>query len=546
MPTEQRPKGSAGLPQRPRRGAGSARIAAALALSLAAGIAALSAGIGSAGAMGLHGSGGWNGPPRDSVYHGQPASNRIGTRTGSDGTAARHPRPRIVVVPPRENPPRPPGRPHRPHRPIIVEFPSPAAPVGIVGPPPAPVATPAASRGGGGASAIVAPATGERRFVPDEVLVSFASNVSPQAIVRFAQGQRLALLGLHRLPLIDTALYRFRITDRRAVPAVLGSLRGDARIGAAQPNYLYTLQQAAQQAAPESLAGDPAQYVVAKLHLAQAHALATGGHVLVALIDSAIDDSHPELQGVLAGRFDAIKGRVSPHAHGTAMASAIAAHGRLLGVAPAAHLLAVRAFDGAGAGAQSTTTRVLDGLQWAADSGARVVNMSFTGPADAKLHEMIAATRRKGLVLVAAAGNDGPQAAPDYPAAYPEVIAVTATDAEDRLLKVANHGAYVSVAAPGVDIFVAAPEGRYGFTTGTSVATAHVSGLAALLIDRNPDLTPEAVQAILTRTAKHLASGIRDGRGSDANDAGYGAGLVDAYEALLALAPATAESALGH
>ena len=234
-----------------------------------------------------------------------------------------------------------------------------------------------------------------------------------------------------------------------------------------------------------------------------------------------------------------IKGRVSPHAHGTAMASAIAAHGRLVGVAPAAHILAVRAFDGAAASAQSTTTRVLDGLQWAADSGARVVNMSFSGPADAKLHEMIAATRRKGLVLVAAAGNDGPQAAPDYPAAYPEVIAVTATDADDRLLKVANRGAYVSVAAPGVDIFVAAPDSLYGFTTGTSVATAHVSGLAALLIDRNPDLTPAAVQAILTQTAKHLSLGSRE-------EGGDGAGLVDAYEALLALAPATAESTLGH
>jgi len=545
MPTDQRPGGSAGLSQRPTRTAGAARIAASLALSLAASVAALAAGSASASAMALRGSGGSNGPPHDSVYHGQPPGSRIGTRSGPEGTPAHRIRARtgsrIVVVPPRENPPRPPGRPHRPHRPIVVEFPPPAAPVGIVDPPPAPVAAPAASRGGpgGGAPAIVTPAAGERRFVPDEVLVSFASNISPQTIVRFAQSQRLALLGVHRLPLIDTALYQFRITDRRAVPAVLGTLRGDARIGAAQPNYLYTLQQFAQQAAPASLAGDPAQYVVGKLHLAQAHALATGSHVLVAVIDSAIDDSHPELRGVLAGRFDAIKGRVSPHAHGTAMASAIAAHGRLVGVAPAAHILAVRAFDGAAASAQSTTTRVLDGLQWAADSGARVVNMSFSGPADAKLHEMIAATRRKGLVLVAAAGNDGPQAAPDYPAAYPEVIAVTATDADDRLLKVANRGAYVSVAAPGVDIFVAAPDSLYGFTTGTSVATAHVSGLAALLIDRNPDLTPAAVQAILTQTAKHLSLGSRE-------EGGDGAGLVDAYEALLALAPATAESTLGH
>jgi len=327
-------------------------------------------------------------------------------------------------------------------------------------------------------------------------------------------------------------LYRFRITDRRAVPTVVGSLQGDARVGAVQPNYLYALQDAGQGAAT----GDPAQYVVAKLHLSQAHAFASGSRALVAVIDSAIDTTHPELRGVVTGSFDAVKSAPLPHEHGTAMASAIAAHGRLLGVAPAAHILAVRAFDGASSSAQATTTRVLDGLQWVANSGARVVNMSFAGPADPKLHEMITSVRQKGLVLVAAAGNDGPQAAPDYPAAYPEVIAVTATDIDDRLLKVANHGAYVSVAAPGVDIMVATPNAAYGFTTGTSVATAHVSGLAALLIDRNPALTPEQVQAILMRTAKDLGPHGRDDE--------FGAGLVDAYEALLMLAPATAEQSV--
>src|SRR5262249_35009076 len=140
--------------------------------------------------------------------------------------------------------------------------------------------------------------------------------------------------------------------------------------------------------------------------------------------------------------------------------------------------------------------------------------------------------RRKGLVLVAAAGNDGPSAPPDYPAAYPGVIAVTATDVDDHLLRVANHGGYVAVAAPGVDISVAAPNGGYGFTTGTSVAAAHVSGLVALLLERNPRLTPDAVAAILMQTAKHLGAKSR-------NDE-FGAGLVDAYAALLTQASASA------
>jgi subtilisin family serine protease len=280
------------------------------------------------------------------------------------------------------------------------------------------------------------------------------------------------------------------------------------------------------------------QYVVDKMHLPQAHDLATGERVLIAVVDSAIDSAHAELKGVVAGRFDTFKGDPAPHKHGTAMASAIAAHGRLMGVAPAAHILAVRAFDDAPAGAHATTTRILDGLQWVANSGARVVNMSFTGPEDSSVHDMVASIRRKGMVLVAAAGNEGPRAAPAYPAAYPEVIAVTATDADDKLLNVANHGGYVSVAAPGVDIFVAAPGGAYEFTTGTSVATAHVSGLAALLIARNPSLTPDAVQAVLMKTAKDLGPPGRDDE--------FGAGLVDAYEALLTQAPATAERTATH
>jgi len=435
--------------------------------------------------------------------------------------------------PPRHHPPRWPLKP-----PIIVGLPTlpagPTGPVNVNTPSPSPPSGGGAGGASGGGAPPAAAASVAGNFVPDEVLVRFTASASQRAIASFAQGQRLALLGVHRLPAINAIMYRFRITDRRQVPAVVGSAQGDARVAQVQPNYLYRLQDAG---ATRPATGDAMQYVVSKMHLPQAHDLATGERVLVAVIDSAIDSAHAELKGVVAGRFDTFKGDQAPHKHGTAMASAIAAHGRLLGVAPAAHILAVRAFDDAPAGAHATTTRILDGLQWVANSGARVVNMSFTGPSDSSVHDMIASIRRKGLVLVAAAGNEGPQAPPAYPAAYSEVIAVTATDENDKLLPVANHGDYVAVAAPGVDIFVASP-GGYEFTTGTSIATAHVSGLAALLIARNPSLTPDAVQAILMKTAKDLGPKGRDDE--------FGAGLVDAYEALLTQAPATAERTVTH
>ena len=367
----------------------------------------------------------------------------------------------------------------------------------------------------------------DQRFVPDEILVRFNGGVSPAAITNFTRSQLLAPLGAHPLPLINATLYRYRITDRRSVPAVLDGLRGDGRLAAAQPNYLYELRD---DGTRED--GAPVQYDLSTMHHQQAHALARGTGVLIALIDAGVDTPLAELRGSVSQGTDTVGGELAPHAHGTAMASAIVAHGRLLGVAPAARIVAVRAFDGGNAGARATTVRLLDGLQWSATSGARVINMSFTGPADAQLETMIAAVHRKGLVLVAAAGNDGPTSPPDYPAAYPGVIAVTATDIDDHLLRVANHGSYVAVAAPGVDISVAAPNGGYSFTTGTSVAAAHVSGLVALLLERNPRLTPDAVAAILMQTAKDLGPKGRDDE--------FGAGLVDAYAAVLTQASASA------
>jgi hypothetical protein len=105
----------------------------------------------------------------------------------------------------------------------------------------------------------------------------------------------------------------------------------------------------------------------------------------------------------------------------------------------------------------------------------------------------------------AAAGNAGPKSPPLYPGADPNVIAVTATDADDKLFNGANRDKYISVAAPGVDILVPAPEGEYQITTGTSVAAAEVSGIVALLLERNPKLTPADIRRILTASAKRLS-----------------------------------------
>jgi subtilisin family serine protease len=146
---------------------------------------------------------------------------------------------------------------------------------------------------------------------------------------------------------------------------------------------------------------------------------------------------------------------------------------------------------------------------------------------------MLAALRANGAVLIAAVGNAGPKAAPLYPAADPNVIAVTATDADDKAFAQANRGTHIAVAAPGVNILAAAPEGSYLMQSGTSFAAAQVSGIAALLIERNPKLDAASIRRILMATAHDL--------GVPGHDDQFGSGLADALAAVKAASPKSSE-----
>ena len=364
-----------------------------------------------------------------------------------------------------------------------------------------------------------APPAGERRLVPDEVVIELRNSATPAQIDALQRRFRLARISSTPIALTGTTFYRWRIPDRRSVAAVVRQLESDRLVASAQPNYRFTLQQT--EARSE---GDPAQYELAKLHLPQAHALAKGGKVRVAVIDSAVDTAHPDLAGAIADTFDATGTPLEPQAHGTAIAALIAGHGKLVGAAPEASILAVRAFDPKGGSAQGTTFAIVKGLDWAVAHQARVINMSFAGPADPAIHRALQAAHRKGIVLIAAAGNAGAKSPPLYPAADADVIAVTGTDAQDRLITVANRGRHIAVAAPGADLLVAIPGGSYEVSSGTSYAAAEVSGIAALLIERKSELKPEQIRGILTGTAKDL--------GPKGRDPEFGAGLADAYAAV--------------
>jgi subtilisin family serine protease len=232
----------------------------------------------------------------------------------------------------------------------------------------------------------------------------------------------------------------------------------------------------------------------------------------------------------LLGRTVHLGGSAGPDKHGTAIAGAIVSHGDLLGVAPAARILAVGAFNDAG----GTTLTITRGINWSFQSGARIINMSFAGPKDPLLHREVTAAYNRGLILVAAAGNAGTDSPPMYPAAYPEVIAVTATDSDDRVLQQANTGRYVAIAAPGVEIVAPHPGRTYQFSTGTSIAAAHVSGVAALLLERNPQLRPDEIRSILVATADKVKTGE------------FVPGRVNALKALIVITKMPAGSSSTH
>ncbi|TVL93084.1 type VII secretion-associated serine protease mycosin [Streptomyces sp. SAJ15] len=272
-----------------------------------------------------------------------------------------------------------------------------------------------------------------------------------------------------------------------------------------------------------------------------------GEGVTVAVLDTGVDAAHPDLSGqVLDGKdligFGAERGDRAWARHGTAMAGIIAGRGHgptnddgVLGVAPEAKILPVRVIledaDPARKKARNARGNALaDGIRWAADHGADVINLSL-GDDSASAHPEAAEDAavqyalRKGAVVVASAGNGGEKGdRASYPAAYPGVIAVTAVDRHGVRAPFSTRRWYATVCAPGVNVVIADPDRRYYEGWGTSAAAAFVSGAAALVRAAHPDLSPAQIKQLLMDTAQDRPEG---GRSDE-----LGAGLVDPAAAI--------------
>ncbi|WP_338675544.1 type VII secretion-associated serine protease mycosin [Streptomyces sp. SCSIO 30461] len=313
------------------------------------------------------------------------------------------------------------------------------------------------------------------------------------------------------------------------------------------------------------------QWAIDTLHLDQAWGTTKGDGVTVAVLDTGVDDSHPDLTGqVLPTKdlvgFGAGRGDRAWARHGTAMAGIIAGRGHgpgredgVLGVAPQAKIQPVRVIlegtDPSRAQARKTRTSALaDGIRWAADNGADVINLSLGDDSESAHPEQgedaaVQYALAKGAVVVASAGNSGEKGDHiSYPAAYPGVIAVTAVDRFGTHASFSTSRWYATVSAPGVDVVIADPDRKYYEGWGTSAAAAFVSGVVALVRSAHPDLTPAQIKQLLADTARDAPEGGRD----DAR--GYG--TVDPVAALKAarkvtpgeLSPgeSTSSSAPGH
>ncbi|WP_430642539.1 S8 family serine peptidase [Bradyrhizobium paxllaeri] len=385
-----------------------------------------------------------------------------------------------------------------------------------------------AKKGKGGSGNNNAQAAVNLRAVKNELVAEIDGALSTAEADELARRHGLERISSQSFPLLGGTIGLFRIVDNRSVETVRREFAADGSVRSVQLNFRYFLQDQKK----ASTEGDAAQYAVTQLRLPQAHKLVRGMNVTIAVIDSGVDARHPELANSVADSFDALGSKEGPHTHGTGIAGAIVAHARLMGSAPEARLIAIRAFGAGSKGAESTSYVILRGLDYAAEHGAQIINMSFAGPKDPLIERGIAATAARGILMVAAAGNAGAKSLPLYPAANPNVIAVSGTDAQERLFTASNRGNHIAVAAPGADIFLPAPDEKYQITSGTSFSAAYISGVAALIMERNPALKPGDVRAILTNTARDLGIPGRDDQ--------FGAGEADAFAAVTAAAAAPA------
>lgn len=285
------------------------------------------------------------------------------------------------------------------------------------------------------------------------------------AALRAATSAGFAVVELADLEGLGFATARLRVPAGMSLTRAEKLLKRLAPGASAQSNPIYQ---------PSGAAAAPARGPAASME--------AGPGAAIGMIDGGVA-SHPALPaGIVQRGFAA--GAPAPGDHGTAVASILVGRGAVRGVSPQSRLLAADVYGRDPRGGNALA--IARALGWLAQSGAAVVNISLAGPDNALLARAVAAADKRGLVMVAAVGNDGPAAPPAYPASYPQVIAVTGVDAKGRPLIEAGRARHLDFAAPGADLLAADAGGGTARLRGTSFAAPFVTGRIARLTAKAP------------------------------------------------------------
>ncbi len=291
---------------------------------------------------------------------------------------------------------------------------------------------------------------------------------------------------------------------------------------------------------PSGAATDPgyaSEWHLPKIGAPAAWDLAVGSGITIAILDTGVDGTHPDLAARLVpgwNVYDNNSNTSDVYGHGTSVAGAAAAAMNngvgIAGVAGSANIMPVRISDTTGYALWST---IAQGVTWAADHRARVANISYSVAGSSSVISAANYFRSKGGVVAVSAGNTG---AVDYTAPTSAMLVVAATDSSDARASFSTYGSFVSLSAPGVSIYTTANGGGYRYASGTSFSSPIVAGVAALILSRRPDYSPSQVEALLKSTATDL--------GSVGTDVYYGAGRVNAAAALQTAAVSGAGDAI--
>lgn len=306
-------------------------------------------------------------------------------------------------------------------------------------------------------------------------------------------------------------------------------LKADPAVAHVEPNAIFTKQGGGAEKLPNDEFFRDFQWNLTQIGAEKGWNISAGrDDLIIAILDTGVDEDHPDLADKLVEGYNAIDGSDNvedEHGHGTHVAGiASAVTNNLSGIAGVSwqnKLMPVKVLNQDGEGG---LYELINGIYWATDHGADVINLSLGDEEPSELlHEAIRYAYEHDVVLVAASGNDHVDI-PIYPAAYPEVLAVSAVNQKKEITSFSNYGPYIDVAAPGEHIPGTFTDNQYVFMSGTSMAAPHVTGLVALIRSRWPQLTNEEVMNLIRQTAEDL--------GERGYDPYYGYGLINVYQAL--------------